>query len=145
MVKLKVNILIYAYILLRYLSMTQLAENLFAPLSTMKAKIIHLIEKTEQTIDHLKFMFSPMPTSEGFMDSLQVDMIERKWCWYPHDLASFSLYLKQHYLSHIRYIFNKQSPFFKILCPNYIPKYWETTKIDVKRTIARMSRNGGIG
>jgi len=110
----------------------------------MRAKIIHLIQKTEQTIDHLKFMFSSMPTSEGFMDSLQVDMVERTWTWYPDQLPPIKkllLYRKKLALEHaLKWIGKPLIPYYRwILIP-----YWETTKIDVKRTIARMSRNGGI-
>jgi len=150
LVKLKVNILIYAYILLRYLSMPQLAENLFAPLSTMRDKIIHLIQKTEQTIDHLKFMFSPMPTSEGFMDSLQVDMVEREWAWMEASLVNFSFFLKKYYLPNIKLMFNNSRSdriWARMLGQyddDYIAPYWEPNKLDIKRTIARMSRNGGI-
>ena len=110
----------------------------------MREKIIHLIQKTEQTIDHLKFWLSPMPTSEGFMDSLQYDMVKREWAWYKCDFPMFSYFLKKHYLPGIKMLMFKTPPIFQMLNPNYVAPYWETTKIDVKRTIARMSRNGGI-
>ena len=110
----------------------------------MRDKITHLIEKAEQTIDHLKFWLSPMPTSVGFMDSLQVDMIERKWNWYPTNLPMFDKFLFETFLPGCRMLLNSESKLWRRLSPDYVPKYWETTKIDVKRTIARMSRNGGI-
>jgi len=118
----------------------------------MKAKIIHLIQKTEQTIDQLKFMFSPMPTSEGFMDSLQVDMVEREWAWMESSLVNFSFFLKKYYLPNIRFMFNNSRSdriWTRMLGQyddKYIAPYWKRNynRLDVKRTIARMSRNGGI-
>ena len=100
----------------------------------MRAKIIHLIQKTEQTIDHLKFMFSSMPTSEGFMDSLQEWMV-RKYKIVPF-VSYIRLRIRSHYLEH--YLYMKKHTSY------YQPTYWETNKFDIKRTIARMSRNGGI-
>ena len=98
----------------------------------MKAKIIHLIQKTEQTIDQLKFMFSPMPTSEGFMDSLQVVLL-RYSNW--ESKVSMDHFMTMLYRPH--HALNK-------LFGSETPNYWETNKLDIKRTIARMSRNGGI-
>jgi len=97
----------------------------------IKQNIIHLIQKTEQTIDHLKFWLSPMPTSAGFMDSLQVDMVEN---WHIPTVIDHAAMIIRYGDLMIR------KPLYRWIC---IP-YWETTKIDVKRTIARMSRNGGI-
>jgi len=98
----------------------------------MKDKIIHLIQKTEQTIDHLKFMFSSMPDSAGFMDSLQVLLLG-----YSHWEAKVSMDKFMTMIYSPNHALNK-------LFGSETPTHWETTKIDVKRTIARMSRNGGI-
>ena len=98
----------------------------------MKAKIIHLIQKTEQTIDQLKFMFSPMPTSEGFMDSLQELLLS---CSHWEAKVSMDRFMTMIYSPNhaLNKLFGRETPV-----------YWETNKLDIKRTIARMSRNGGI-
>ena len=100
----------------------------------MKTKIIHLIQKTEQTIDHLKFMFSPMPTSEGFMDSLQELLLR-----YSHWDAQVSM---DKFMTILHTISPAQLKFMSGV--QWDKPYWETNKLDIKRTIARMSRNGGI-
>lgn len=107
------------------------------------SKIIRFIEWYEPRLEHLKFMFSPMPRSLEY--SLQENMVCNKWRWYPNDLPHFDKFLMEHYLPGIRLMFNNGSSIlFRKLFPDYIPKYWEKEKIDVARTVARMAVNGGI-
>ena len=107
-----------------------------------KSKICYFLTKCEDVIEHFLFMFSPMPTYDGFTESLQEGLIRHYWVC--KNLQEFSRYLSRHYSPNIRILLNKTSPLFKKLCPNYVPMYWETTKIDVARTVARMCANGGI-
>ena len=106
--------------------------------------IIRFIEWYEPRLAHLKFMFSPMPTYDGFAESLQWDMINRPEAWMKNRYFTYSYLFQKYFLPKWRALNNKESRLWRRFWLGYIPLYWETTKIDVARTVARMCANGGI-
>ena len=108
-------------------------------MNKLEQLIIQLIEWYEPRLDRRLFWFKPIPhTQAEFEYSLQECIIRRTEYWYPKGSAIY--FLKHCYQPLLKHL-NSLLPKYRWTCE---APYWESTEINIHRTVALMAREGGI-